>query len=279
MRICLVLLLLGTTALHAQPSLQFNKRVAECEDRWVVYPQSKDSSYPFGFIYMDAQAGLTLNYEGSFRVGPDGKCVATRLEKAMMKYRLQPNNLRVALLPEDRFAELQVEARPDWLKFYKHDTTSANHFYRWGYLYNGLDECATGLSYLEKARQMDPDLKGLAVELAFSYNCLEQYGKAITVLEGAIAANPNDAYVHKELIYALIKSGQPDKALSQCRKTLETLADTTYHAENCYNLLASFYEKKDKASFSAWLETTRKWTANNERLKKNVELMEERMKQ
>lgn len=258
----------------AQSILSFDKRFVESEDRWVAFQMDKDSSYTFGFIYIDPQAGLTLNYEGNFKITQSGRFVPTRLDTVNMKVRLQPNNVLVAFIPEHKFAELQIQAIPDWLKYYKTDSGSVERLYRWGYMYNGWGECAKGLTYLERAQKLDPKFKGLEVELGFSYNCLGQFDKAISVLEKAIATDPTNAYTNKELIYAQMKSGDLEKAAESCKRALKVCKDETYHGENCYNLLYNFYLKKDKKNFDLWLNEAKKWNSAKANLMRSIEAME-----
>jgi tetratricopeptide (TPR) repeat protein len=242
-----LLFLLPFFAIHAkaQNSLVFEHRYAECEDRWVVFTKGKDTSYMFGFIYIDPQAGLTFNYEGKFKIGDKGEFIPEKLEGGNVKVRLEPNKKLVAFVPENKFAELKIKKTPDWLIHYKTDTSSIAHLYRWGFIYNGLEECAKGLTYLEKAQKINPNFKGLAVELAFSYNCLQQYEKAITVLSSALEAAPKDAYTHKELVYAYVKLEQLDKAAERCKKAIDVCSEKKYNGEMCYNILQTFYQKKE----------------------------------
>ena len=71
-------------------------------------------------------------------------------------------------------------------------------------------------------------------------------------LQNVLETNPTDAYVNKELIYALIKSGQLDKAAESCTKAIKNCTDKTYNVENCYNLLHNYYLRKDKTNFNLW---------------------------
>ncbi|MEI9958949.1 MAG: hypothetical protein WDM90_22145 [Ferruginibacter sp.] len=218
MKYLFLFITLYSTTLKAQTNLKFDKRFVQSEDKWVAFEKGKDSTYMYGFIYIDAQAGLTLNYEGVFTISANGTFVPKKLDSTNFKIRLQPNQVQVALIPENKFTELQIPATPEWLKAYKTDTNSVARLYRWGYLYNGWDECAKGLTYLERAEKIDPAYKGLSVELAFSYNCLGEFEKAIAVLQDALKTNSTDAYINKELIYAQIKLGQLDKAAESCKK-------------------------------------------------------------
>ncbi|MDA9555607.1 tetratricopeptide repeat protein [Pelobium sp.] len=277
MKYFLILFTLTNLSLKAQTSLDFKKRFLECEDKWVAFQMNKDSSYNYGFIYIDPTAGLTLNYEGTFKINSDFKFIPKKLEKSNVKVRLQASNLQVALIPESKLEELKVNLIPDWLKFYKIDSNSIQRFYNLGYMYNGWNECSKGLTYLLKANEINSEYKGLAVELAFSYNCLEEFDKAIKVLKKALSTNPTDAYINKELIYAQLKSGKLDDASKSCKRALDICKDTSYNGENCYNLLRTFYEKKDKENFKLWLEKTKKWTSSNAELTKSINTMENNM--
>jgi tetratricopeptide (TPR) repeat protein len=252
MKYLFIILTLTVTNLKAQTNLKFDKRFVESEDKWVAFQMDKDSSYAYGFIYIDAQAGLTLNYEGNFNITPTGVYVPKKLDSTNMKVRLQPNNVRVALIPDNKFNELKISAIPEWLKYYKTDTASVERLYRWGYMYNGWDECAKALTYLERAEKINPKYKGLAVELSFSYNCLKQYDKAELILEDEIKTNSSDAYVNKEYIYALTKNSNIDKAVNQFETSIKVLQDKQYNAENCFNILQYYYKQKDKVNFSKW---------------------------
>jgi tetratricopeptide (TPR) repeat protein len=276
MKCLLILFTVFTTSTQAQSILTFNKPFIESEDKWVAFQKDKDSTYMFGFIYIDAQAGLTLNYEGNFTISAAGTFIPKRLmDSTNLKMRLEPNNVRVAFISEDKFAELHIPAIPDWLKYYKTDSGSVERLYNWGYMYNGWNLCAKGLTYLERAQKINPAYKGLAVELAFSYNCLSQFDKAIAVLQHVLETNPTDAYINKDLIYAQIQSGQLDKAAESCKKAIAVCKDKTYNGENCYNLLHNYYLKKDKANFSLWLTETKKWTSANTSITRSIKIMED----
>lgn len=252
MKYLLIILTLTVTNLKAQTNLKFDKRFVESEDKWVAFQMDKDSSYAYGFIYIDAQAGLTLNYEGNFKITETRVYVPKKLDSTNMKVRLQPNNVRVAFIPDNKFNELKIPAIPEWLKYYKSDTASVERLYSWGFMYNGWDECAKALTYLERAEKINPKYKGLAVELSFSYNCLKLYDKSEAILEEEAKTNSTDAYVNKEYIYTLTKNSKIDKATNQFETSIKALKDNQYNAENCYNILQYYYKQKDKVNFSKW---------------------------
>lgn len=273
MKYLLLFVTLFATKLNAQTNLNFDKRFVQSEDKWVAFKPDKDSSYAYGFIYIDAQAGLTLNYEGTFKILPTGEFVPKKLDSANMKVRLQPNNVLVAFIPNNKFEELKISAIPDWLKYYKTDTNSIERLYRWGYMYNDWEECAKALTYLEKAEKINPKFKGLAVELSFSYNCLQQYDKAELILEEEVKTNPSDAYVIKEYIYTLTKNNRIEKAVNQFETSLKVLKDNQYNAESCYNILQCYYNQKDKTNFNKWYDILQKQPNENKMITKYADNM------
>lgn len=273
MKYLFFILSLVVTNIKAQTILKFDKRYVESEDKWVAFPMDKDSAYAYGFIYIDASAGLTLNYEGRFKITQSGSFVPKKLDSTSMKVRLKPNNVHVAFIPDDKFNELNIDAIPEWLKFYKSDTNSIERLYRWGFLYNSWNECAKALTYLERAEKLNRKFKGLAVELSFSYNCLNQFDKAELVLEEEIKMNAIDAYVNKEYIYTLARNNKIDKAAKQFETTLSKLQDNQYNAENCYTILKSYYDQKDKVNFNKWFDILQKQTNENKMISNYADRM------
>src|SRR5690606_38500175 len=111
----LLLLFFIVTNLNAQSTLDFNKRFVESEDKWVAFQKNEEDSYAYGFIYIDEDAGLTLNYEGTFTITQNGEFIPTKFNNSSMKVRLEPNDVLVAVIPKEKFKELKIEAVPDWL--------------------------------------------------------------------------------------------------------------------------------------------------------------------
>jgi len=241
----------------AQDKLNFNAKYTQSEDKWVAFKPDSIGSYNFGFIYIDSQAGLTFDYTGSFKINDNGKFLLKKKEtEGSVKYRLEPNNTLVAFIPESHFAELEISKFPEWLKYYKEDENTIERLYKWGYMYNGWGECARALDFLEKAKKINPDYKGLRVELGFSYNCLEQFQNAIDILKVAVKLEPNDAYVYKELLYSQIHNNQLDDAIALYNKIVKEVTDKTYNSENAYNILGAYFRQKNLEKFTEWINKT-----------------------
>ena len=275
-----LLLFIVTTSLSAQNQIQFDKKFVQSEDKWVAFQADSTDTHNFGFIYIDPKAGLTFDYAGSFKIDANGKFIPKKKEfEGAAKYRLEPNNTLVAFIPESKFEELHIDKTPDWLKLYKEKEGSIEQLYDWGFMYNGWDECEKALSFLEKANKINPEYKGLQVELAYSYNCLKQYQKAIDVLKLALKVNPLDAYTNKELIFAEVKSDHVEEAKKVCRKVFKECKDKTYNGENAYNILQNYYLKKEIKNFNSWLVEVNPYLMEDQRFKPLVEKMKAELAQ
>ncbi|KFC59425.1 hypothetical protein FEM08_17970 [Flavobacterium gilvum] len=206
---------------------------------------------------MDNEAGLTFDFAGSFKINSNGKFLISKKEEgSSMKFRLQPNKSLVAVIPESYFAEFSISKTPDWLKAYQEGENSINRLFIWGYTYNLWNECAKGLTYLEKVKKTDPNYKGLKTEIAFSYNCLNQPQNAIIILKEAIKETPNDAYAYKELLYAQVRNNQLPDAIKTYYKIEKDITDKTYKSENAFNILYAFYSQNNLKKFNEWVNFT-----------------------
>jgi tetratricopeptide (TPR) repeat protein len=277
MRILLIFLVAGLN-LQAQTKLTFNKRNIECEDQWVAYKMNEDSSHTYGFIYIDEQAGLTLNVEGKFKLKPDNTYLIEKDKEFAVKVRLEPNNTKIAIIPESMYQDLQIDTVPEWLKYYKTNVDSISRLYKWGYMYNGWNLCEKALDYLLKAKVINPNYEGLAVEIAYSYNCLNEFDEALEVLKEAIKKDPKNAYVNKEYIYTLVRKEEIEMAVELYKKSIDLKIEDTYNAENCFNILGYFYKQKDSKNFKLWKKELKKWPNTNEQITKYVIMMEDDLK-
>jgi tetratricopeptide (TPR) repeat protein len=237
--------------------LRFDKKYIQCENKWIAIV-NKDTTLTYGFVYIDTQAGLTLDVAGSFKIVKN-VFVPTPRENSSMKVRIPVNNNRIAIIPSARFKELGVLEEPEWLKNYKSDATLGERNYRIGFIYNEWNECATALTYLEKAKAIEPNFKGLKAEFAFAYNALKQYDKAVVVLKEALNESKGDCYLHKELVYAQMNLGMAEEAKASAIKGIADCNDGLLKGEMAYNIAYQYYKLKDKVQFQTWASETAKW--------------------
>ncbi|HLP63107.1 hypothetical protein [Flavobacterium sp.] len=265
MKYLLLFSVLISLASKAQNVLVFDKKNVQCEDKWIAFPMAKDSTYTYGFIYIDSKAGLTFNYEGKFKINGVGQFIkkGNESESSSIKVRLEPDKVLLAEIPDSKFTELKVEAKPKWLEEYKKDENSIERLYKWGYMYNGWSECKIALTFLEKAEKIDPNYEGLQTELAYSYNALEEYQKAETALLKTLAKSPSDCYALKELAYAYRYMKVLDKSEEVYNRMISACNTKFYIQETAYNIAYYYYQIKDKKNFKKWNKEVRKWSSEN----------------
>lgn len=251
---------------NADMTLKFDHRYTTCEKRWVVLGRRNgEKTYTFGYIYIDEQAGFTFDLQGAFTVDDQGRYVrdtAIFKNTGSIKYRIAPNWLPVALLPERHFAELGIATEPEWLKNYYTYTDTAAHNYRWGWIYNDLGESAIALTYLEQSYKINPHARGIEFEMAFAHNVLEQYDAAEKVLEPAIKNDPNNPMFYKELGYAYQKQKKYEEAIRVFKQGLEHYPDKlneqrgemAFNMANCYKALGNPDEYK------SWMVKAKSYT-------------------
>jgi tetratricopeptide (TPR) repeat protein len=277
MKYSILLLLIITSHLKAQNILKFDKKNTQCEDKWVAFQMQKDSTYMYGFIYIDYQAGLTFNYEGSFKVDSKGNFKKEKSsinnKTTAMKVRLQPNRVALAEIPESKFKELDIQKEPEWLEVYKVDKNNIEVLYHYGYMYNGYEECEKALTYLEKAEKINPNFKGLQTELAFSYNALGKYDKAINALQISIKNDPKDCYSLKELAFSYNYLEQLDKSAEVYNTMVSICSEKTFIQETAHNLAYQYFKIKDIQKFDFWDKEARKWSNKENQFTKNLDGM------
>ena len=221
----------------------------------------KDSTYSFGYVYIDSQAGLTFNYEGDFKI--DKKGVFNKVDKKSIyvKVRLQPNRIAMAEIPESKFQELGIPKVPEWLQAYKTDENTIERLFKWGFMYNGWGDSEKALTYLEKADSINPSFEGLQTELAYSYNALKKFDKAEVALKKAIEQNPKDCYSLKELAYTYRHLLALEKSIEVYHKTISVCpTHKDWIQETAFNLAGAYYQVRDKRQFEFWNKETRKWS-------------------
>jgi tetratricopeptide (TPR) repeat protein len=277
MKNLLILLSLITFTLNAQTTLNFDKRNVQCEDKWIAQQMNEDSTYNFGFIYIDEQAGLTFNYEGKFKI-QDNVFLRQQEEMPSFKVRLEPNYVAIAEIPEEKFKELGVVKFPDWLKYYKENENSIERLYRWGFLFNSWDECEKALTYLEQAQKLNTKYPGLEFELAYSFNALKRFDKASIVLESAIKTSPNECYLYKELIYSEVNNTKIDNAIKTYEDGIRVCKEKDIKAEMAINIAEKFFIQKDIANFEKWSEETMRWASSGDQFSTYIEKLRNEIK-
>mgnify|MGYP006247752865 CR=1 FL=1 len=101
--------------------LKFDTEYFGAVEKWAAFPKDDaDSTFIYGFIYLDNQAGFTFDFKARFQIGPQGlKNVPRDVTAGSIKYRLEPNTSLVAVLNKEQIAALGLPEQPEWLSIYK----------------------------------------------------------------------------------------------------------------------------------------------------------------
>ncbi|GGI26843.1 tetratricopeptide repeat protein [Pedobacter mendelii] len=273
MKYALIFFILCSVTAGAQDLLTFNQKLIDCEDKWIALPMNKDTTYTFGFVYIDKVAGLTLDVAGNFKIVAGGNYKANKITNSAVKHRIPPTNISVAVIPSTKLVQLQVQAIPDWLATYKNVSEDVTYYFNQGFMYNQWNEAKKALTYLEKAKKINPNYNGLAFEFAFAYNVLKDYEKAIEVLKLALKSNPSDCLLYKELVYAQLENKLTD-AEATFKDADGKCLSKEYKGEMAHNIAYRYYLLKNKTRFNYWAEEVSKNTNPSDVYAKKLKLMQ-----
>lgn len=278
MRITILTLILISNIGFSQNNLtelKFDTKYFNAVDNWVAFPnKDTDSIYAYGFIYLDNQAGFTLNYEGKIQIADNNlKLIAKDSSNIIgfMKYRLEPNTSLVSVLTENQISALNLPKEPEWLLIYKEGSDQIDYLKQEGYHYNHVGACEQALKPLLKAYGIDPHFDGLEFELAYAYNHLGQFEKAIPILDKAIENNPKNYYFFRELGYSYLGLNQIDKAEKTYRKGIKMSDNDFEKSEMSVNMAQAYFKLKNKKKFDEWAELTKKYSTKDKRYLQYIE--------
>ncbi|WP_299335041.1 tetratricopeptide repeat protein [uncultured Psychroserpens sp.] len=258
--------------------LQFETKYFNAVDKWVAFPKKEvDTSYTFGFIYIDEQAGFTFDYHSNFINTENGLKIIPRTFEAGLKSRLSPNTMDVAVLTDKQVSELELETEPDWLAIYKRNSEETEYLKNIGFHYNAVGASNLALEPLKKAYSQDPHFIGLEFELAYAYNALGKYNEAIEVLDKAIENDPEIFWFYRELGFSYKNIGQIEKAETIYKQGIKLTDDNAQKAEMAINMAQAYYLQKNKEKFDEWAKLTRKFTDESSIFNQYIDTWEEKL--
>lgn len=284
MRITILALILISNIGFTQNNLtelKFDTKYFNAVDKWVAFPKKDtDSTYAYGFIYLDNQAGFTFNYETIFQI-KEQKLLNIKRDSTIgfMKYRLEPNTSLVSVLTDYQISALNLPKQPEWLSTYKRNSEEVDYLKNEGYHYNHVGACEQALKPLLKAYEIEPHLKGLEFELAYAYNHLRQYENAIPIIERAIENDPKNFYFYRELGFSYANLNKIKDAERIYRKGIKMSDNDFEKSEMAVNMAQAYFKLKNKKKFDEWAELTRKYSKANSQYVKYIEHFEQNWNQ
>ncbi len=174
----------------------------------------------------------------------------------------------VALLPVKHFRELKIKSEPDWVKPYYNYTDTLAHNYKWACIYGNARYIETAIEYLQKIYKVDPHYigtkqkvdfgyylgsQGVELKLAWAYYYLQQYDKAIDILNSAIAHDPHNAYFFISLGFMYDQKENWETAIDTYKHGLQLMgkekselkSNFAYGISNDYHALKNDDERKN----------------------------------
>jgi len=252
--------------------LKFDTKYYNAVDKWIAFPKKKaDTTYTFGFIYIDEQAGFTFDYTSHFKLTDSGLKKLPRQFEAGLKSRLSRNTIDVAILSDEQIVELELPKEPEWLAIYKEGSEKPEYLKNIGFHYNANGASNLALEPLLKAYGIEPHLKGLEFELAYAYNAIGKFNEAISVLKKAIENDPQTFWFYRELGFSHKNLGQVEKAEEIYRKALDLTKDEAQKAEIAVNMAQSYAQLKDEKKFKEWAKLTKKYSEKGSRFEQYVD--------
>jgi tetratricopeptide (TPR) repeat protein len=259
--------------------LNFDTKYYNAVDKWIAFPKKvADTSYSFGFIYLDDTAGFTYNYESKFIKTNSGLKKLSREFESGLKARLTENTIDVAVLSDSQVSQLGLPKVPEWHSIYKADSTKVSYLKNIGYHYNHVGASNLALKPLKKAYSINPHYTGLEFELSYAYNALHDFTKAIPILEEAIKNDPKNFLFYRELGFALKNIDQNAKAEKIYKTGMELTDDKFQKSEMAINMAQSYYLSGNQKKFDEWAEITRKYTQKGSRFDQLIDSWEEDLK-
>ena len=276
----LVFFIIGNVDISAQNrSNEYlaDKIYHEVIDNWVMFPKD-NTSYFYGFVYLDETAGFTLHIEGEFKIDGNGLFVENKpLKNSIMKLRLSSESRLFAVMPKEKIKELNLPDEPDWLEIYRMDKNTIQYLYSLGYAFNAAGESTLALDPLLAAYSKEPDYKGLVFELAYAFNATGEYEKATSVLERAIKNDPKNFYLYRELGYTLCGLQRLEEAERVYQESLLLTDDNGQRSEVGINMVQAYYYADDKEKFEKWYKYTKQYADPKSEIYKYLELYKAEM--
>jgi hypothetical protein len=247
--------------------LSYDIHMSDCENRWVaLYHEPKDADYAYGFVYIDPQAGFTVQYSGRFTIDAAGDYHAAHNplppDKASLKIRLDQNGI-AALLPARALTQLQLPTKPDWMKFYEDKADPVMHKVNWGLFYNGIGDANRALGFLESAYKDRPDSTRAVFELTYAYNAVGRPEDAIRVAHTEFTKNPKDELLCREIAFAYLALKDYKEAIRQHQSCIALCGDSESQmaekSELAMNLGSAYGALGDTSNRDAWLEKAKNW--------------------
>jgi tetratricopeptide (TPR) repeat protein len=229
----------------------------------VIQPAEAKDTYTYVCAYLDLEAGFTSQIGGQFVLDREGRAKPAPewpKEKMNLKIRLQ-RDVAVASMPPGIQKDLGLDSPPGFLNHYRPRVETPETRLRRGFHLNHIGECGRALDVLAPLYEAQPELKGLAFELAFAHNALRRPDKALPVLAEAAKGDPKNPWIARELAYTYLLVGRCEDAVAAYQRSLPLVPEDNRQERSAQalNLAMAYGRLKDIANRDAWLAKAKAW--------------------
>ena len=274
MKLLFFLLVLCSIGVKAQTYLKFEKRLVDCEDQWIAV-KVDSVNYYYGFVYLDNSAGMTFSLEGIFVIDESKKFISRKNRRKIV--RLLPNKVIVAVIAPQRYQELGIPDKPEWLKKFRTDDENADRLFRLGSTYNMWGDHVKALKFLKQARSKDRKYPGLDREFFWAYNGKKQEVLANLYLGEALAnvseERQTSCELYKSLIFKQTNANELKQAEEMYYYAIKECTDETAKADMAYNIAFQYYKLMNKTKLKQWQDEVVRWIVPNGSYVEKVEKM------
>ena len=274
MKLLFCLLVLCSIGVKAQTDLKFEKRLVDCEDKWIAV-KIDSVNYYYGFVYLDNSAGMTFSLEGIFVIDESQKFISRKNKRKIV--RLLPNKVMTAIIAPQRYQELGVPDQPEWLKKFRTDDENADRLFRLGSTYNMWGDHVKALKFLKQARSKDRKYPGLDREFFWAYNGKKQEVLANLYLGEALAdvseERQTNCELYKSLIFKQTNANELKQAEEMYYYAIKECTDETAKADMAYNIAFQYYKLMNKTKLKQWQDEVIRWIVPNGTYIEKVERM------
>lgn len=247
-----------------------------CENKWVLLPNKEnDTINNFGFIYLDRSAGFTYDHGGSYYI-KDGKEMIVSIQPVTNRimHRLEPNTVRMQIMPDNIREQLKLPKEPVWLSTYREGEDDTDALVKRGWHFNHVGGSDIAIPLLEKAYLREPHAEGLEFELSYAYNAAERYDEAVKVLDKAIKNDPKNFWFLRELGYSYVHVDKLDQAEKTYKKGIAMSDNKVQQAEMAFNMAGAYYRKTNRKKFDEWLKVAKQYAEKDSPYYKPLEELE-----
>lgn len=271
-KIVLIFSLLTFSFTKSFTQLDFSVPIVSCEEKWIVCPMIKDSSYQFGFVF-PTTGGITFRLVGAFIIAPNGEFVRLPDYKVNQTVELAGGEALVSLLPEQKRIEMELGQYPPWYDKETNVSGSIVEIFTKGVVFNLKGEYDKAVIFLEQAYKMNPEYTNVRFQLAKAYNGVNAYDKAIPLLNDAIKLSSYNYELYQELSYAKLRSGDIVGAEEAANRGIKLCDLNPSKCQMAINIAIYYFEKKDAAKFNDWIKIAQKYSIEGGRYTKQIHSM------